>query len=193
MSFAILWMLGASVGVGDLRAQPTETESETGSETGSETESETETETESETETETETESEPKLRDEVPGHWMLYGATIGALLEDDTSYAILGVEVSYARVFPSLLAYGVYLDLRYDQGAEGVGFSLGPQVGYALFVIDAGPYVRLGRQSAVGFRARACLAIVGAVSFCGGAAALTGGERFAEITLLLKYPRRSRE
>jgi hypothetical protein len=173
-------VLGASVG--DLRAQ-----------TSADVEASTASETAAETVTVSETVSEPRLRDEVPGHWMLYGATIGALLDDGTSYAILGVEVSYARVLPSLLAYGLYLDLRYDQGADGVGFSLGPQVGYALFVIDAGPYVRLGRQSAVGFRARACLAIVGAVSFCGGAAALTGGERFAEITLLLKYPRRSRD
>jgi hypothetical protein len=135
----------------------------------------------------------PSLREEVPGHWMLYGVSLGALLEDDTTYATIGIEISYAHVRPSLLAWGAFVEARYDQGARGLGLALGLQVGYALFVIDAGPYVRLGERSALGFRARGCLAVVGALSFCGGAAALTSGERFGEVTLLLKYPRRARE
>ncbi|MCB9600641.1 MAG: hypothetical protein H6721_15310 [Sandaracinus sp.] len=138
-------------------------------------------------------EPEPRLRDEVPGAWMLYGVSLGGLLEDDTTYAAVGLEVSYAHVLPSLLAPGLYAELRYDQGAEGASLSFGPQIGYAFFVLDAGPYARFGRHSAIGFRARACVAIVGAVSFCGGAAALSGGERFGEVTLLLKYPRRRSE
>lgn len=133
---------------------------------------------------------EPRLVQEVPGHWMLYGVTLGALLEDGTSYAALGLEVSYTLVRPSLLAYGGFLELRYDQGARGVALALGPEIGFGLLVIDAGPYARFGRRSALGVRARACLAVVGVISLCGGAAALSGDERFAEISLLLKYPRR---
>ncbi len=122
---------------------------------------------------------EPRLVHEVPGHWMLYGVTLGALLEDGTSYAALGLEVSYALVLPSLLAWGGFLELRYDQGARGMALALGPEIGFGLLVIDAGPYARFGRRSALGVRARACHAVVGGIALCGGAAALSGDERFA--------------
>lgn len=125
---------------------------------------------------------------DLSGGWTLPGLSLGAVKEGERSGLSMGIELSYAHVLTRRWV-GLMLDARYDELTRGASISVGPEIGYTIFGVDAGLYVRLGRQSAIGIRARGCISMLGAMSFCAGGG-ITNRGRFAEFAVLLKYPRR---
>ncbi len=123
------------------------------------------------------------------GGWGLYGATVGAMLEDDRTWAQAGVEVSFVHMLPSGLLYGWLAELRFDE-RSGVGLSLGLEGGWGPFVVDLAAYLRFPDRASLGLRGRGCLSS-GAVSICAGGAVGSRNTRFVELAFVLKYPRRT--
>lgn len=63
--------------------------------------------------------------------------------KDASTSATVGAEVSLVA-FNDGPWSGGYLDARYDFGAEEGRISVGPELGYAMFGLDAGVYRRIG-------------------------------------------------
>jgi hypothetical protein len=86
---------------------------------------------------------------------------------------------------------GGFADYLYDQGSRSHRITLGPEIGWYMFGLDAGATVELdGERTRFGVRPR-IFASLPFVSFYGGECIrLTGGNhRFVtEIGVLLKYP-----
>lgn len=97
--------------------------------------------------------SSPWSFDDVRGWWALGGLNLGASIDDGRLGALVGGELSAAYMglgLPELWA-GLYLDGLYDARTQGGRFSLGPELGWAWFGLDAGVVLDDG---AVGWRAR---------------------------------------
>lgn len=122
------------------------------------------------------------------GGWGLYGATVGAMIEDDRTWVHAGVEVSFVHVLPNGLLYGWMAELRYDELA-GVGIAAGLEGGWGPFVVELAAYLRFPDRASLGVRGRGCLSS-GAVSICAGGAVGSRNTRFIEVAFVLKYPRR---
>ncbi|MEM6956827.1 MAG: hypothetical protein AAF645_14130 [Myxococcota bacterium] len=123
------------------------------------------------------------------GTWSLYGASLAQVREEDGGSIAIGIELSDVRIRSHQLWWGYYADLRYSQRADGVDLSVGMEAGASVLGVDAGLYARVGRESAIGVRARGCLSALVVVSICAGGGVTNRGA-FFEGTILLKYGRR---
>lgn len=102
---------------------------------------------------------------------------------------VLGAELSLVRQTQEFAWFGAYVDGVYDFGRDQIRFSMGPELGWSAFGLDAGYLLALDDVGAhSGITARPLLSI-GYVSAFGRVSHLFDvGQTWLEAGLLLKYP-----
>ncbi len=123
---------------------------------------------------------------------LLPGPTIGySWHERDTNGLLLGAELSvaYAHLNKGFWA-GFYSDVTYDFGGNSLRVSIGPELGWAFFGVDAGLMIDniTGDSPRVGFSVRPLLSFFGLATIYGR---FTPGDNFAtsfELGLIGKLP-----
>lgn len=125
---------------------------------------------------------------DLPEEVVLLGVSVG-YLNDGASGGLLGLELSYVHTDGGPVYIGGYFDARYDWTNQGSMLSLGGEIFWAFFGVDAGLVVRTGRGGhGAGFRVRGCASIVGVVSVCGGGGFESVNGGFGEFSAMVKAP-----
>ncbi len=128
--------------------------------------------------------------------WGLVGANAGATFHPGGPGFLLGGEASLAlaeakRRTLKAWWYGAYADAVYDFSAKRTRMSIGPEIGYGVFGLDAGALVEAGGGKALfGLVVRPVLTL-GAVALYGRVGVLPAasyGPLFGEAGVLLKFP-----
>lgn len=116
------------------------------------------------------------------------GANVGLALSH--SAMLLGAEASVVRQTTEFVWYGGYVDGVRDFGRDQTRFSIGPEVGWSAFGLDAG-YLLLVTDGSVshGITMRPLVSLGYVTLFGRFSKDLTAGGRvWSELGLLLKYP-----
>lgn len=124
------------------------------------------------------------------GVYLMPGASVGARFAgEDGAGLLLGGEVSLVSQNVNFFWFGAYVDGVYDFAAEGTRISLGPELGWSAFGLDAGYVFESGpgRQTH-GVAVRPMLTIGLASLYVRGVQQFGDSDRFVELGLLFKYP-----
>jgi hypothetical protein len=139
------------------------------------------------------------LRSEVPpdkrpifgsfeGTYLMVGPHVGVGLSSRSF--LLGGEVSVVHQTTEFVWYGAFVDGVRDFGREQTRFSIGPEVGFSAFGLDAG-YLLVSRGDSVahGVTLRPMISLGYATLFGRFSKELSNQTRLStELGLLLKYP-----
>jgi hypothetical protein len=128
----------------------------------------------------------PAKRKPSVGLYLPVGLSTGAVFDHHAGFD-LGAEVSMAYLWRSLLWLGAYADASRNLTAGTWRMSAGPELGYGVVGVDGGYLVERGGQARRrGFAARVLLGGLPVALAC--RAGMLGGDAFAEVGLLLKWP-----
>ena len=123
-----------------------------------------------------------------PGFTLNVGGNCGGSFGTPGGGGFAGAELSVNRLFQGAWM-GAYGDAVYDFGWEVGLLSAGPQVGYGVVGVDAGPALLVGRRDTQAGAAGRVLLSAGVVAFFGRYAHLfDSGAHLAQAGLLVKLP-----
>jgi hypothetical protein len=127
-----------------------------------------------------------------PGWYALLGGNVGmALLAKRANGAVLGAEASFVHLGEGMTWAGVYGDALYDTSWGTGRFSIGPEIGAAIFGVDGGFLMQLDHgRTETGFAVRPLITfgVAGLYGRWGHLFTGDASEDIAEIGLLVKYP-----
>lgn len=121
--------------------------------------------------------------------WKSVGGNFGVSHDAGETHFMLGGEASIGGTYSALWGGG-YVDAVYDTGTGALRFSVGPEVGFLCFGLDAGLLVEV-RDGEVqpGFVLRPMLAAVYVFPYARfGWRSDASASGFSEFGLLFKYP-----
>lgn len=124
------------------------------------------------------------------GWWLLPGINVGAAFEGRDDGLVVGLETSAVYFSKEAGVWGGgYVDGTADLVRALYRVSVGLELGYTVFGVDAGPVLELGDGATPALRVRGALTI-GAASFYGGALVRLQSRResAALLGILLKIP-----
>jgi hypothetical protein len=129
-------------------------------------------------------EDEPFAFGPVPGWQIMVGPTLGGAVGDGSGFH-LGAEASLNRLMRGYWVGG-YADGAYEFGRGEALLTVGPQLGYTVFGLDAGLAIRSGGWTNPGVAAR-LLFTTGLFGLYGRYIGIDGDNTF-QIGVLLKLP-----
>lgn len=124
------------------------------------------------------------------GMYLMPGASVAARFAgEDGAGLLLGGELSLVSHYVNFFWFGGYVDGLYDFAAERARLSVGPELGWSAFGLDAGYVLESapGRWTH-GVSVRPMLTIGLASLYVRGVQQFGTSDRFMELGVLLKYP-----